>query len=92
MPDRTFTLDIVTPERSVISEEVISLVVPAVDGYLGVLAGHAPLMTELRGGDVRARSVDGAEIELVIGGGFMDVAHGRAVILADSADTGEITA
>ncbi len=89
MPDRTFTLDVVTPERLVLRDEVVSLMVPGVMGYLGVLAGHAPLMTELKAGEVQARRPDGTEVAMTIGGGFMDVAHDRAVILADSAETSE---
>jgi F-type H+-transporting ATPase subunit epsilon len=89
MPARAFALDIVTPERQVLSDEVVSIVVPGVDGYLGVLAGHAPLMTELREGDVQARRADGSEVLMSIGGGFMDVANDQVVILADSALTGE---
>jgi F-type H+-transporting ATPase subunit epsilon len=51
----TFPLDIVTPERTVLSEEVTSLQVPAVDGSLGILAGHAPLLAELGVGDCVVR-------------------------------------
>lgn len=87
MPERTFALDIVTPEQSVLSEDVVALTVPAVRGYLGVLAGHAPLMAELRQGEVAARRADGTRVVVTIGGGFLDVGHNRAVILADSADT-----
>ncbi|NLC58039.1 MAG: ATP synthase F1 subunit epsilon [Armatimonadetes bacterium] len=88
MPDRTFTLDIVTPEQLVLSEDVASLTVPAVEGYLGVLAGHAPLMAELRQGEIHARRADGTRVAMTIGGGFMDVGHNHVVILADSAETG----
>lgn len=85
MPERTFTLEIVTPEQVVLSRGVTSLVVPGVEGYLGVLAGHAPLLTELRSGSVRARTPDGRQVEMTIGGGFMDVSFNHVVILADSA-------
>lgn len=89
MPDRVFKLEIITPEKVVMNEEVVSLTVPGVEGYLGVLAGHAPLMTELRQGEVVARRADNTAVELAIGGGFMDVAHDHAVILADSAESEE---
>ena len=86
MPERSFTLDIVTPEELVLSEEVVSLQVPGVEGYLGVLAGHAPLMAELREGVVNARRADNSRVAMTIGGGFMDVARDRVVVLADSAE------
>ncbi|MDH7570297.1 MAG: ATP synthase F1 subunit epsilon [Armatimonadota bacterium] len=86
MPERTFSLEIVTPERAVLNREVTSLVVPGVEGYLGVLAGHAPLLTELRAGTVRARTPDGRQVQMAIGGGFMDVSFNHVVILADSAE------
>ncbi|HEX2999936.1 MAG TPA: ATP synthase F1 subunit epsilon [Armatimonadota bacterium] len=81
-------MDIVTPEQVVFSEDIVSLVVPGVEGSLGVLAGHAPLMTELRAGDVWMRRADGTAQTLWIGGGFMEVARDHAVILADSAGPG----
>lgn len=87
MPERTFMLDIVTPEQPVLSEEVVSVVAPGALGYLGVLAGHAPLMAELRAGQVRARKADGTPILLSISGGFLEVSHNRMVILADSVET-----
>ena len=51
---KTFKLEIVTPEKTVVSEDVESLVVPAQDGYLGVLAGHEPWTVLLKKGDTIA--------------------------------------
>ncbi|HOJ22450.1 MAG TPA: ATP synthase F1 subunit epsilon [Armatimonadota bacterium] len=86
MPERSFTLDIVTPEQLVLSEDVVSLTVPGVEGYLGILAGHAPLMAELRSGVIEARRSDRTRVAMQIGGGFMEVSHNRAIVLADSAE------
>lgn len=81
-----FHLEIVTPDRSLLSEEVVSLVAPGVEGYLGVLANHAPLVTELGVGILRLRYPDDTEENVAISGGFMEVANNRVLILADAAE------
>ncbi len=82
---RKFKVEIVTPEKLVFSEEVESLVVPAERGYLGVLAGHAPLLCTLQPGGIRLVR-DGDETWFATGGGFMEVAGGRASLLTESAE------
>lgn len=82
----TFALDIVTPERTILSENVTSLQVPAVDGSLGILAGHAPLLAELGVGECQVRLPGGAEEHLAIAGGFLEVARERVTVLADTAE------
>jgi F-type H+-transporting ATPase subunit epsilon len=85
----TYTLDVVTPERIMLSEDVTQTVAPGSEGQLGILANHAPLMTELSPGEVTATLADGRTIShIVISGGFLEVAPdgGRTTILADSAE------
>ena len=82
----TFPLDIVTPERTVLSETAVSVQVPAVDGSLGILAGHAPLLAELGVGECRVRLAGGAEEQLAIAGGFVEVSRDRVTVLADTAE------
>ena len=82
---RKFKVEIVTPEKRVFSEEVESLVVPAERGYLGVLAGHAPLLCTLQPGEIRMIR-DGGEICFSTGGGFMEIAGGKASLLTESAE------
>jgi len=85
----TYTLDVVTPERIMLSEDVTQTIAPGSEGQLGILANHAPLMTELAPGEVVATLADGrTTAHLVISGGFMEVAPGggRTTILADSAE------
>lgn len=85
----TYTLDVVTPERIMLSESVTQTVAPGVEGQLGILAGHAPLMSELGPGEVRVDLADGRTTSyIVISGGFLEVAAegGRTTILADSAE------
>ena len=82
---RKFKVEIVTPEKLVFSEEVESLVVPAERGYLGVLAGHAPLLCTLQAGEIRLIR-GGDESWFATSGGFMEVAGGRAALLTESAE------
>ncbi len=87
MAERTMTLEIVTPDRMVVSDpEVVSVTAPGVSGYLGILANHAPLMTELRVGEIDYRRSDGTEVHLAAAQGFMEVADNKVTILTDSAE------
>lgn len=83
---KSFHLEVVTPDRSLLSEEVVSIVAPGVEGYLGVLANHAPLVTDLNVGILRIRYPDDTEENLAISGGFMEVANNRVLVLADAAE------
>lgn len=83
---KSFHLEVVTPDRALLSEDVVSIVVPGAEGYLGVLANHAPLVTELRVGILSVRYPDDTEENVAISGGFMEVAHNRVLILADTAE------
>jgi F-type H+-transporting ATPase subunit epsilon len=82
----TFPLDIVTPERTVLSEAVVAVQLPAADGSLGILAGHAPLLAELSVGDCLIRLASGAEEHLAVAGGFVEVSRERVTVLADTAE------
>lgn len=81
-------LDIVTAERLVYSEEVDEVVAPGVQGQLGILPHHAPLMTMLEPGELLIKK-GGDELSLVIAGGFMEVRPDRIIILADAAERAE---
>lgn len=82
----TFPLDVVTPERTVLAEEATSVQLPAVDGSLGIMAGHAPLLAELGVGDCVVRLAGGAEEHLALAGGFVEVSRERVTVLADTAE------
>jgi F-type H+-transporting ATPase subunit epsilon len=82
----TFRLSIVSPDRTVVDEPATSLIVPGREGYLGVLAGHMPLVTELKVGRVSYTRADGVQVDVAISGGFMEVEGTRAIVLADSAE------
>ncbi len=82
---KKFKVEIVTPEKVVFSEEAESLVVPAERGYLGVLAGHAPLLCTLQPGEISIRRERG-EVHYATSGGFMEVTPQRASLLTESAE------
>jgi F-type H+-transporting ATPase subunit epsilon len=77
-------LEIVTPEARVYSETVDSVVIPTVEGEVGILAGHIPLVAQIGVGELRVTK-GGVTDFLVVGGGFAQVASDKVSILADSA-------
>jgi len=81
-------LDIVTAERVVYSEEVDVIVAPGVQGELGILPHHAPLMTTLQPGELLVRK-GGEELSMAISGGFLEVRPDRVIVLADAAERAE---
>ncbi len=81
-------LDIVTAERVVYSEEVDMVIAPGVEGQLGILPHHTPLMTTLQAGELRVKK-GGEEVSLAISGGFLEVRPDRVVVLADAAERAE---
>ena len=84
MSDKSFTLEIVTPGRTVFKGSVTSLVAPGALGYLGVLANHAPLTTTLTPGTINWRYVSrAAHILHSTGAGFLQVHHNQVTLLAD---------
>lgn len=78
-------LDIVTLERTVVSEEVDYVSAPGIDGVLGILPRHEPLLTALAFGELRYKKGN-EEFAYAIGGGFMEVRPDKVTVLADSAD------
>jgi len=84
----TFTLEVITPERLVLQAEISSLVVPGIEGYLGIYAEHAPIITELIPGVVNYTQ-KGEKKKLAVSGGFLEVYRNKATILADAAELPE---
>ena len=81
-------LDIVTAERAVYSEDVDMVIAPGVEGQLGILPHHTPLMTTLQPGELRVRK-GREEVSLAISGGFLEVRPDRVLVLADTAERAE---
>ena len=81
-------LQVVTPERHILSEDVDSLEMPGKDGYLGILPGHAPLITELGVGILTYHK--GSETRyLTVMYGFAEVLPDRAIVLAEISERAE---
>jgi F-type H+-transporting ATPase subunit epsilon len=81
----TLQLEIVTPERLVEKDTVSEVQIPGKDGYLGILPGHAPLITELGVGEIKYRG-DGMEYRLAVAWGFAEVLSNKVTILAETAE------
>ena len=79
--------EIVTPERRLLADEVNELVMPGVEGYLGVRPGHAPLLAALQVGEI-TYSKDGKQHVIAISGGFAEVLRHRVSVLAETAEKG----
>ncbi len=83
-----FKVDIVTAERVVYSAEVDEVIAPGVQGQLGILPHHAPLMTILQAGELITKK-GGQEEIMAISGGFLEVRPDHVIVLADQAERAE---
>lgn len=77
-------LEIVTPEEKTYSDDVDSVVIPGIEGELGVLPMHAPLMTQLEPGELRVLK-GGKELRLAVGEGFVEITSEKVAVLTDMA-------
>jgi F-type H+-transporting ATPase subunit epsilon len=85
MPEGSIDLTIVTPERSIVHEQVDELQIPGASGYFGVLPGHAPLFSELKIGEVSYRQGD-HWFFVSVAWGFVEVQSNQVRILAETAE------
>jgi F-type H+-transporting ATPase subunit epsilon len=83
---REFTLSVVAPDKAVVEEQVTSVVAPGVEGYIGVMAGHLPLIAALKPGLLEYVDTHNQRQYVYIGGGFAEVRDNRMTILADEAE------
>lgn len=82
---QTFHLRIVTPTQQIVREETEEMQVPGKEGYLGILAGHAPLLSELQIGEITYRQ--GRELRhLAVSWGFVEVLPEQVTVLAETAE------
>lgn len=81
-------IEIVTPERRTFSDEVDSVVIPGLEGELGVLPNHAPLVTSLKPGELRITK-DGKVTELAVGEGIVEVMQKSVAVVTDMAVSDE---
>lgn len=85
MPPTTFTLDIVTPDRALVSEQVDEAQLPGSEGYFGVLPGHAPMLSRLQVGELWYR-IGQEKHHLAVAFGFVEVLPDRVTVLAQVAE------
>src|SRR3954454_5398685 len=81
----TFQLEIVTPEKKVVETTAEEVQIPGKNGYLGILPGHAPLITELSVGEITYREIS-TEQRLAVACGFAEVLPEKVTFLAESAE------
>ncbi len=81
----TFQLEIVTPEKKVVETAAEEIQIPGKNGYLGILPGHAPLITELSVGEITYRE-NATEQHLAVAWGFAEVLPNKVTILAETAE------
>jgi F-type H+-transporting ATPase subunit epsilon len=84
----TFQLEVVTPQRLIISEDVEELVAPGTEGYFGVWPGHTPFMTTLKIGELSFKR-RGEERFLAVSWGYAEVRPEKAIILVETAERAE---
>jgi len=85
----TIRLELVTPERMILSEDVEEVIAPGVEGDLGVLPEHTALLTALRVGELAYRTGKKIDYVAIVGGGFLEVNDNKVIILADDAELGQ---
>jgi len=81
----TFQLEIVTPENKVVETTAEEVQIPGKNGYLGILPGHAPLITELSVGEITFRE-NSTEQKLAVAWGFAEILPNKVTILAETAE------
>lgn len=80
-----FNFELVSPERLLLSEQVIDVVIPATEGEMTVMANHAPTMTTIKPGVVKVHAASGKKQDYVVFGGFADILPTGCTLLAESA-------
>lgn len=76
-------LDIITPDSNLFSGEVSSIVLPGIDGELGILNSHAPLITALKKGSIRLTKEGGKTENFETNGGIVEVLNNKVIVLAE---------
>ena len=87
MSEKGFRLTILTEEKAVVDETVVSVTVPGTEGYLGIWRDHAPLVTELQPGKLTlVKTRPDHEVNYAVSGGFLEVSRNVVTILADAVE------
>jgi F-type H+-transporting ATPase subunit epsilon len=83
---KPFKLEIISPERTIFSGSVTSVVVPATGGKMGILANHAPIIASLDAGPMKVVAEDETITIYAIGGGFVEAGNNLVLVIADVAE------
>lgn len=81
--DKTFAIEIVTPQKQFFAGEVTSILAPGTDGLFQVLKNHAPLVAALKGGKVKLTLPDNGEKTFTIADGFFEISNNKAILLTE---------
>ena len=81
-----FHLRVLTPRRPLFEVEAVSVIAPGSDGYLGILANHAPLITALVPGKLTIRNAEGLQTVFAVSSGFLEVSNNNVTMLVDAAE------
>ena len=85
MADNTLKLEVITPEQVALRDESTSVVVPGVDGELGIWPNHAPLLAGLKPGVITYKTASGTQ-KLVVSGGFIEISNNVISVIAPAAE------
>lgn len=88
MSDKSFMLEVITPEEILVRDKTTFSIVPAVNGELGILRNHAPLVAALKIGVLRYKDENDKEKRIAISGGFIEVIDNTVRVLAETAEQG----
>ncbi len=77
--------DLVSPERLLLSDAAEMVTIPGTEGYMGVMAGHSPVISTLRPGTITVQGATGGDTRFFIRGGFAEVTGGKLTVLAEEA-------
>ena len=86
MANRTIQFEIVTPERTVLKQDVLQVTLPTSSGEITILPGHIPLISVLQAGVVEVKRPDNSFEVMSVSAGFIEVSRDKVVILADTAE------
>lgn len=84
----SYNLEVITPQGTALTAQVVHALVPGEDGFVGVLANHAPYVTSSPGGRFEIREPSGTEKKFMVGPGFFEVSHNKASFLTQSFSAG----
>jgi F-type H+-transporting ATPase subunit epsilon len=79
-------VDLVATDRTIWSGDATQITAPAADGEIGILVGHAPVLSVLKPGTVRIRGLEGSVVEARIDAGFLSVDGNQVTVVVDSAE------